>query len=81
MAYDFSMDQGEGGWVWDDLSALPLLCTLFLFLLHQLHLRSIGIRSQRLGMPALEHRLIYYPEKPYSIDEEMKAWSGYTVNT
>ena len=33
----------------DDSSTLYLLCTLFLFLLHQLHLRSSGIRSQSLG--------------------------------
>ena len=32
-----------------DSSALHLLCTLFLLLLPQLHLRSSGIRSQRLG--------------------------------
>ena len=40
---------------WDDSSALHLLCTLFLFLLHQFHLRSSGIRFQRLGTPALRH--------------------------
>ena len=28
---------------------------LFLLLLHQLHLRSLGIRSQRLGAPVLSH--------------------------
>ena len=43
------------GWEWvrfgDDLSALHLLGTLFL--LHQLHLRSSVITSQRLGTPAL----------------------------
>ena len=33
----------------DDSSTLSLLCTLFLLLLHQLHLRSSGIRSWRLG--------------------------------
>ena len=33
-------------------SALHLLGTLFLLLLHQLHLRSSGIRSQKLGAPA-----------------------------
>ena len=36
-------------WFWDDLSISHLLCTLFLLLLHQLHLRFSGIRSQRLG--------------------------------
>ena len=32
-----------------DSSALHLLCTLFLLLLPQLHLRSSGIRLERLG--------------------------------
>jgi len=32
-------------WFQDDSSSLCLLCTLFLLLLHQLHLRSSGIRS------------------------------------
>ena len=32
---------------------INLLCTLFLLLLHQLHLRLSGIRSQWLGTPAL----------------------------
>ena len=44
-------------WFQDDSSVLHLLCTLFLLLLHQLHLRSSGIRSQRLGTPALEEPL------------------------
>ena len=39
-------------WFQDDSSVLHLLCTVFL-LLHQFHLRSSGIRSQRLGIPAL----------------------------
>ena len=48
----------EMGWEWrewfrDDSSALHLLCTLFWSLWHQLHLRSSGIRSQRLVTPAL----------------------------
>ena len=43
---------GVGMWFQDDSSALHLLCTLFL-LLHQLHLRSSGIRSRRLGTPVL----------------------------
>ena len=30
----FSMDQGAGEWFQDDSSALHLLCTLFLLLLH-----------------------------------------------
>ena len=45
------------GVVWDDPRALHLLCTLFLLLSHQLHLRSPGTRSRRLGAPALRtHR-------------------------
>ena len=39
--------QTWGIWFWDDSSMLHLLCTLLL--LHQLHLRSSGIRSQKLG--------------------------------
>ena len=35
---------GYRGWLQDDSSALHLLCTLFLWLLHQLHLPSAGIR-------------------------------------
>ena len=41
-----------GGWFQDDSSALHLLWTSFVLLLYQLHLRSRGIRSQRLGTPA-----------------------------
>ena len=39
------------GWWWfgDDSSTLHLLCTLFLLVLYQLHLKASGIRSQRLG--------------------------------
>ena len=31
---NFSMDRGGAGWFQDDSSALHLLCTLFLLLLH-----------------------------------------------
>ena len=44
---------GVGGEFGDDSCALHLLSTLFLLLLHQLHFRSSGIRSQRLGTSAL----------------------------
>ena len=48
---NFSMDGAwVGGWFQDDSSTLYLLCTLFLLLLQKLHLRSSGIRSQRLGI-------------------------------
>ena len=42
-----------GGCFGDYSSLLHLLCTLFLLLLHHLHLRSSGMRSQRLGTPTL----------------------------
>ena len=55
---NLSMDQGWGGgwgeWFGDNLNTLHLLCTLFLLLVHQLHLRSSSIRSWRLGTPAIE---------------------------
>ena len=51
----FSMDWDRKQWFWDDSSTLHVLLTLFL-LLHQLHPRSSGIRSQRLGTPALSLR-------------------------
>ena len=40
-------------WFQDDSSALHVLCTSSLLLLHQLDLRSSDIRSQRLGTIAL----------------------------
>ena len=43
-----------GEWFQDDSSTLHLLCPLFLLLLHQLHLRSSGIRSWKLVTPVLE---------------------------
>ena len=45
----FPRTKGHGASFRMILSALHLLCTLFLLLLHQLHLRSWGISSQRLG--------------------------------
>ena len=41
-------------WFGDDSSTLHLLCILSLLLLYQLHLRSSGIRSLRLGTPVLK---------------------------
>ena len=41
------------GWFGKDSSAFCILGTSFLLVLHQLHLRSSGIRSQRLGTPTL----------------------------
>ena len=51
MKGDFPHELEKGGSFQYDSSALHLLCTLFLLLLHQLHLRSSGIRSRRLGTP------------------------------
>ena len=52
MENNFPTDQGGTEWFWDDCSTSHILYTLFL-LLHQLHLRSSGIRSRRLGTPGL----------------------------
>ena len=48
---NFPNDEGGGRWFGDDSSVLHLLCTLFLLLLPQLHLRSWGIRSWSLETP------------------------------
>ena len=45
------------GWFGDDSSTLHLLCILFLLLLHQFHLRSSGIKSWKLGTPALGEKM------------------------
>ena len=52
---DNSSTDWRQGWFQDDSSTLYLLCTSFLLLLCQLHLRSSGIRSWRLGTVALEY--------------------------
>ena len=49
MEDNFSLDHGWEGWFGDDSSALHLSHTLFLLWLHQLYLRSPGIKSWRLG--------------------------------
>ena len=48
-----------GRWFGDDSSALRLLCTLFLLLLHKLYLRSSGIQFQRLGTPVISDTDIF----------------------
>ena len=65
------------GWFLDDSSASHVLCTLFLLLLHQLHLRSSGIRSQRLGIPSLNNRrsLLSYVTRSLS-----RSWVGSVGN-
>ena len=53
-------DWGEGGWFQDDSSAFHLLCTLFILLLHQLQLRSSGIRYQGLGTPVIQYIFLWF---------------------
>lgn len=48
---NFSTRGGRGRGGRDDSSVLPLLYALFLLLLHHLHLRSSGIKSQSSGDP------------------------------
>ena len=51
---NFSTDLGMRGQFHNNSSALHLLCTIFLLLLHQLHLISSGVRFQRLRIPDLK---------------------------
>ena len=55
----FSMDEGEA-WFQDVSSTLYLSCTSYLLLLHQLHLRLLGIRSWSLRTPGLEQALVTF---------------------
>lgn len=50
---------GGRGWFWDGSSMLHRLCTLFLLLIHQLRLGSLGNRSWRLGTPALSYFTVF----------------------
>ena len=60
MEDDFSMDQGNGF----GMTQAHFLCTLFPFLLHLLHLRSSGIRSWKLGIPALRQLVLSSGNSP-----------------
>ena len=60
MEESFSMDRPDRGWFGDGSSALQLLCTLYLLLLHQLYFISSNIRSWRLGAPTVGHYNIIY---------------------
>ena len=53
---------GVGEWFWEDSSTLYVPCTLLLFLLHQLHIRSLGIGSGGQG-PLLENIQSEIPSK------------------
>ena len=59
---NFSLNRVEVGGRGKVLSALHVLCTLFLLLLHKLHLRSSGIRFQRLGSPGEGQGFLPYTE-------------------
>ena len=63
------------GWFQDESSSLHILCTLFLSLLHQHHLRSRGIRSWMLGTPALENKM----DIPYQVFEILSIQKYVTV--
>ena len=56
-----SFPGARGGYEFqDDSNTLHLLCTLFLLLLHQLHLRSPGIRSWRFGNHCLKGKQTHH---------------------
>ena len=62
----------SGGWFQGDSSAVHLLCTLLLLLLYQPHLRSSGIRSQRLETPAIIRSIFHlflFPNLPPDTSE------------
>ena len=56
MEDNVSTDREEKGWFQDDSSTLPLLCTLFLLLFHQLHLRSVASLMAQMvkNLPAVQ---------------------------
>ena len=62
MENNFSLTRGGGGWFWYNSSLLHLLCRLLLLLLHQLPLRSSGVRSQRSRNRVLDCVMRYVPE-------------------
>ena len=62
------------GWFQDESSTLHLLCTLFLLLLHQLHLRSSGTSSWSLGTSALD------PDKQRRLDQSVSQFSRSVVS-
>ena len=70
---NFSMNL-LGVWFWDDSSALHLLCSLFLLLFYQLHLRSAGIRSWRLGTPDLSSLFGLNDGNLGMTEDEMVGW-------
>ena len=51
---EYFLWMGSRGWFQDDSSTVYLLCTLFLLVLQQLHLRSSGIRYWKLTTRILD---------------------------
>ena len=80
--WQFFHRPGWGGWFHHDSITLHLLCTLFPLLLYHLHLRSSGIRSQRLGTPALKNprwwdlRNLVFLQLPNSERAWGRIWGG-----
>ena len=54
LKHNFLKDLGVGLWFQNDSSSLHLLCSLFLLLLHELHLRSSAIRPRIFGTLVLK---------------------------
>ena len=79
----FFPQPGSKRWFGDNSGALHLLCTLFLLMLHQLQLRSSGIRSERLGTLAVElansHLFFPWSKLNLSIVSELK-WERLIVS-
>ena len=73
---------GQEGWFQDNSNALHFLCTLFLLLLHQLHLRSSGLRFQEVGTLGLYSGMLVCHEKEWNfvIFNNMNGPWGHYVN-
>ena len=72
MEDNFSTDRNWEEWFQDDSSALHLLYTLFLSLLHQLHFRSSGIRYWKLVTPALTYSDNGLKQGRYTMCKQLK---------
>ena len=69
-----------GGWFGDDSRALHLLHALFLLLLHQLHFRSSGIRSQRSGTLDLNNFDLQYHINSNRVLENQRWLSNFILS-
>ena len=59
----------------DDSRTLQILCTLFVLLLHQLHLRSSGSRCWRLRTPDLNYFILGLPSAYWQEGERLRVLS------